>query len=252
MGPEDADLAEVRGWIASADRIAVLTGAGISAESGIPTFRDALTGLWAKFDPAQLASPEGFAADPALVWGWYASRRDGVRQARPNAAHRALADWAAQRPGRMTVITQNVDDLHQRAGSRDVVRLHGDILQDRWFERCPRVAAGGGACTTSQALPGEPPSCAACGNRLRPGVVWFGEALPPEALGAAEEAAQACTLMLVVGTSGAVYPAAGLVHRARSAGARVVIVNPHESELDGVAQRLLRGPAATLLPRLLA
>jgi len=252
VAPEDDGLSEARGWIADADRIAVLTGAGISAESGIPTFRDAQSGLWAKFDPAQLASPEGFAADPGLVWGWYASRRDGVRQAQPNAAHRALADWAAARPGRMTVITQNVDDLHQRAGSAGVIRLHGDILEDRWFDTCRRQGRGESPCDPASATAGEPPSCAECGNRVRPGVVWFGEVLPVAALDAAEQAAQACGLMLVVGTSGAVYPAAGLARTARRAGARVVIVNPHESELDDVAHRCLRGPAATLLPRLLA
>lgn len=252
MAPEDDGLVEARGWIAAADRIAVLTGAGISAESGIPTFRDAQSGLWAKFDPARLASPEGFAADPALVWGWYSSRREGVRRAQPNAAHRALADWATAHPGRLTVITQNVDDLHQRAGSRDVVRLHGDILEDRWFDRCRRQERGEPPCDPASARAGEPPTCADCGNRVRPGVVWFGEALPVAALHAAEQAALRCRLMLVVGTSGAVYPAAGLARTARRSGARVVIVNPHESELDDVADRCLRGPAATLLPRLLA
>ncbi len=252
MAPEDDGLAEVRGWIAAADRIAVLTGAGISAESGIPTFRDAQSGLWAKFDPAQLASPEGFAADPALVWTWYASRRDGVRLAQPNAAHRALADWAAAHPGRLTVITQNVDDLHQRAGSPGVIRLHGDILEDRWFDACRRQERGAPPCEPDSARPGEPPACAECGNRLRPGVVWFGEALPVAALDAAKQAARGCALMLVVGTSGAVYPAAGLARTARRSGGRVVVVNPHTSELDDVADRCLRGPAATLLPRLLA
>ncbi|WP_295641072.1 NAD-dependent deacylase [uncultured Methylibium sp.] len=252
MAPDDDGLAQVRGWIADADRIAVLTGAGISAESGSPTFRDAQSGLWAKFDPARLASPEGFAADPALVWGWYASRRDGVRQAQPNAAHRALADWAAVHRGRLAVVTQNVDDLHQRAGSRDVIRLHGDILEDRWFDTCRRQERGEPPCDPASARAGEPPTCADCGNRVRPGVVWFGEPLPVAALDAAEQAARRCALMLVVGTSGAVYPAAGLARTARRHGARVVIVNPHESELDDVADLCLRGPAATLLPRLLA
>lgn len=252
MAPEDDGLAEVRGWIADADRIAVLTGAGISAESGIPTFRDAQSGLWAKFDPAQLASPEGFAADPGLVWGWYASRRDGVRQAQPNAAHRALADWAAARPGRMTVITQNVDDLHQRAGNTGTIRLHGNILEDRWLGTCAHRARGGNTCDTSWAEAGHPPRCAECGNAVRPGVVWFGENLPLGALNAAEKAAERCAVMLVVGTSGAVWPAAGLAARARRSGATVIIVNPAASEIDAQAHCVLRGTAAQTLPLLLA
>lgn len=244
-------LDEVHGWVAGAARIAALTGAGISAESGIPTFRDAQKGLWSRFDPAQLATPEGFAADPGLVWRWYASRRESVRSALPNAAHRALADLERKRPGVLTVITQNVDDLHQRAGSMGVIRLHGDILEDRWFDRCRRSLQGGSGCDPASAAPGNPPACADCGNRVRPGVVWFGENLPPAALDAASDAARRCDLMLVVGTAGAVYPAAGLAHLARQSGARVVVVNPETSELDAVAHRCLRGTAATLLPRLL-
>lgn len=244
-------LDEVRGWLAHAKHIAVLTGAGISAESGIPTFRDALTGLWARFDPAQLASPEGYAADPGMVWDWYASRRDGVRAAMPNAAHRALAAFERDHPGVLTVITQNVDDLHQRAGSRQVIRLHGDILEDQWFDACQRHEHGGDMCDPASAIAGSPPTCAECGNRVRPGVVWFGENLPVAALEAARNAARDCDLMLVVGTSGAVHPAAGLAHVARRADARVVIINPQESELDAVAALCLRGPAAILLPRLL-
>jgi NAD-dependent deacetylase len=243
-------LDEVRGWLAEAARVAVLTGAGISAESGIPTFRDALTGLWARFDPAQLASPEGYAADPGMVWDWYASRRDGVRAAMPNAAHRALAAFEREHPGVLTVITQNVDDLHQRAGSRQVIRLHGDILEDRWFDACQRHERGGNVCDPAWAAPGSPPVCAECGNRVRPAVVWFGENLPVAALDAARDAARNCDLMLVIGTSGAVHPAAGLAHAARQAGARVVIINPQDSELDELAQHCLRGPAAMVLPRL--
>jgi NAD-dependent deacetylase len=219
----------------------------MSAESGIPTFRDALSGLWSRFDPMQLASEEGFRDDPRRVWDWYAERRDGVRRAQPNAGHRALASYAAAHPGRLTVVTQNVDDLHQRAGVADTIRLHGDILQDRWLFRCAHHPAD----DTSAAVPGRPPRCAECENLVRPGVVWFGEMLPVAAIEAAEQAARGCDVMLVVGTSGAVWPAAGLAALARRAGAHVVIVNPHDSEIDGEAHVVLRGTAATLLPALL-
>jgi NAD-dependent deacetylase len=227
--------------------IAVLTGAGMSAESGIPTFRDAMSGLWSRFDPAQLASEEGFRADPQRVWDWYAERRDGVRAAQPNAGHRALAAFANAHPGVLSVITQNVDDLHQRAGNADAIRLHGDILEDRWFAPCAKRCGR----APSSALPGRPPRCADCGQFVRPGVVWFGEMLPPHALEAAERAAASCRVLLVVGTSGAVWPAAGLASHARRAGAFVAIVNPHASEIDGEAHAVLRGTAATVLPALL-
>ena len=230
--------------------LCVLTGAGMSAESGIPTFRDALTGHWAHLDPMEMASDAGYRSNPARVWGWYAERRDGVRRAEPNAGHRALGAFEARHPGVLTVITQNVDDLHQRAGNPDTIRLHGDILQDRWLEPCPRGVRGP-ACETGWALEDEPPRCGECGNALRPGVVWFGESLPLGAMNAAEAAVDGCSLLLVVGTSGAVWPAAGLAHRARRQGVPVVIVNPEASELDDQAHHVLRGTAAGLLPALL-
>lgn len=250
MHATDPAIAQVRERLDRARRVAVLTGAGMSAESGIPTFRDALTGLWSRFDPAQLASEAGFRADPAMVWNWYAERRDGVRAAQPNAGHHALAAFARARPGVLTLITQNVDDLHQRAGNMDAIRLHGDILEDRWFGPCQR-AARGTACDTARATAGTPPRCAECGNLVRPGVVWFGENLPAGALDAAERAAKTCELMLVVGTSGAVWPAAGLSATAVRSGAYVVIVNPQPSEIDGDADVVIAGTAATVLPRLL-
>lgn len=227
--------------------VCVLTGAGMSAESGIATFRDALSGLWSRFDPAQLASPEGFRADPTLVWNWYAERREGVRRAQPNAGHRALAAFEQRHPGRLTVVSQNVDDLHQRAGNTGTIRLHGDILADQWLDACPR----GLACDTDWATPSSPPRCNDCGNLVRPGVVWFGEALPYRALEAAERAVRQCQVLLVVGTSGAVWPAAGLAAQARRGGAFVAIVNPEPSEIDHEAHLLLPGTAATLLPALL-
>lgn len=238
---------EARRRIAAAGRLCVLTGAGMSAESGIPTFRDAMTGLWSRFDPAELASEDGFRADPGRVWDWYAERREGVRRAEPNAGHRALAAFAARRPGVLTLVTQNVDDLHQRAGNVDTLRLHGDILADRWLEPCCCRPAR----RPEEAVPGRPPRCPGCGVLARPGVVWFGEFLPEGTLAAAQQAAGACDLMLVVGTSGAVWPAAGLAGRARTRGAGVIIVNPNESEIDAEADLVLRGTAATLLPHLL-
>lgn len=245
--PAPEPLADGRALLAGAGRVCVLTGAGMSAESGIATFRDAQTGLWARFDPAQLASPEGFRANPQLVWDWYAERRVGMRRAQPNAGHLALAQFERNHPGRLTVVTQNVDDLHQRAGSVDVIRLHGDILQDTWLEPCRRDPA----CDTGWASATRPPRCDACGNLVRPGVVWFGEMLPVQTLDRAGLLAGSCDVMLVVGTSGAVYPAAGLAHLARRAGARVVIVNPEPSEIDDQAHLILRGTAAHLLPELL-
>lgn len=241
-----ARIEALRPRLQSARRIAVLTGAGMSAESGIPTFRGAMTGLWSRFDPAALASEAGFRAAPERVWAWYAERREGVRMAQPNAGHRALGDFARRHPGRLTLISQNVDDLHQRAGNADTLRLHGDIGVDRWLSACPR----GLGCSPAAAVPGTPPHCADCGNLVRPGVVWFGEALPAATLAAAEQAAAQCELMLVVGTSGAVWPAAGLASLARRAGAFVALVNPHASELDDTAHAVLTGTAAQVLPAL--
>ncbi len=227
--------------------VAVLTGAGMSAESGIPTFRDAMSGLWSRFDPAQLASEEGYREDPRRGWDWYAERRAGVQAAQPNAGHLALAAFHRRHPGVLTLVTQNVDDLHQRAGVPETIRLHGDIGVDQWLRPCRERPA----CDSATAAPGRPPACARCGNLLRPGVVWFGENLPVEALEAAQAAARRCRVMLVVGTSGAVWPAAGLAGLARRHGATVVIVNPHPSEIDDEAHHVLRGTAAGVLPALL-
>jgi NAD-dependent deacetylase len=232
----------VRHWVGAARHIAVLTGAGMSAESGVPTFRDAQTGLWAQFDPQQLATEDAFRANPSRVWDWYAFRRAMLAKVEPNAGHRALAAFAQRHPGRLTLITQNVDGLHQRAGSPDVLALHGNIADDKWLD--PPKAC----CIAQAAVPGSPPRCARCGNMRRPDVVWFGEMLPADALAAAEDAALACDLMLVVGTSGVVYPAAGL---ARTAAGKRVIINPEPTELDDAADAVLHGTAAQLLPQLL-
>ena len=237
---------ELCAWVRSARRIAVLSGAGMSAESGVPTFRDALTGLWARFDPQDLATEAAFRRQPQLVWDWYAERRSALARAEPNAGHDAIAAFQRRHPGRLTLITQNVDGLHQRAGSPGVLALHGELSQDRWLQT-PL------ACCREDALaPGRPPSCPVCGNLRRPGVVWFGEALPEAALSQAQAAAEACELMLVVGTSGEVYPAAGLAALAARCGARVLVLNPEPTALDSVATRCLRESAAQALPWLLA
>jgi NAD-dependent deacetylase len=238
-------LERARQRLAQASNVAVLTGAGISAESGIPTFRDAQAGLWAQYDPMQLASEQGFRRDPALVWRWYAARRERVVAAQPNPGHLALAQ-AESRFAQFHLITQNVDGLHRRAGSRNVNEIHGNILRTVCLGACGFVEDD-----PSSLPPGEPPRCPACGEWLRPGVIWFGQALDSAALSAADEAAAACDLMLVVGTSGLVYPAAGLPARARAAGAAIIVVNLQASELDGIADDVLRGPAATVLPALL-
>ena len=232
-----------------ARHLVVLTGAGISAESGIPTFRDAMTGLWATFDPAQLATREGFLADPPLVWGWYVWRHAMVAGSAPNAGHRALAELAGRRR-RFTLVTQNVDDLHERAGSRDVVRLHGSLGAARCL-LCSRPHTM--PALTLPAADGsriEPPRCPDCGGLVRPGVVWFGEHLPTDALARAQAVADDADAMLVVGTSGLVHPAAGLPARARAAGALVVQVNPQPTELDAVCHHHLRGTATQVLPGL--
>ncbi len=235
----------VRSWIGEARHIAVLTGAGMSAESGVPTFRDAQTGLWSRFNPQDLATEAAFRAHPRRVWDWYVHRREMIAAVQPNAGHQALAHFAKRHPGRLTLITQNVDGLHQRAGHSDALALHGNIVEDRWLDE-PRSCCGAGGVEA-----GHPPRCPVCGNLRRPAVVWFGENLPAAALEAAEHAVRQCGLMLVIGTSGEVYPAAGLAFTAHQSGARVVVINPEATALDVVADLCLHEPAAECLPRLL-
>jgi NAD-dependent protein deacetylase/lipoamidase len=225
--------------------VAVLTGAGISAESGVPTFRDAQTGLWEKFDPLELATPSAFARNPKLVWDWYAWRRDLVARVAPNAAHIALVAIERRAPA-FLLATQNVDGLHAKAGSRKLVELHGNIgrvkcardgtLVDAWDEPADNL----------------PPRCRACGAFRRPDVVWFEEMLPAGALHAAEDAARRCDLLLVVGTSAEVYPAAGLPRLARAAGASVVEINPEPTPITASADFSLRGRAGAVLPALVS
>jgi NAD-dependent deacetylase len=238
MLPLDRAVAALR----SARHVCVLTGAGISAESGVPTFRDAQTGLWARYRPEELATPEAFAREPARIWEWYEWRRELVRGAQPNAGHRALVELASLVP-RLTLVTQNVDGLHQRAGSCDVIEYHGNILRDRCgvegtpAERSPLSITG-------------LPECARCGELLRPDVVWFGEPIPRDALLRADAAAADCDVFLSVGTAAVVYPAAGLAERALRSGATLVEVNTDATGLSPLVDCALHAPAGAVLPQL--
>jgi NAD-dependent deacetylase len=249
MPPIDAPI--ITG-LRNATRVVILTGAGVSAESGIPTFRDKQTGLWENFDATELATPYAFERDPALVWGWYEWRRAAVFNAQPNRAHRAIVTIADHVP-QFTLITQNVDDLHERAGSRDVLHLHGELSRP-YCENCRQPYAHP---TEIPQLPPagariDPPRCVSCGAKIRPGVVWFGERLPDDAWDSARDAAQGCDLFLVCGTSSIVQPAASLTDIADEAGATTIQVNPNPTGADGSVTFILRGSAGMVLPQLVA
>lgn len=235
-------MEQARRWIAEAHSIVVLTGAGVSAESGIPTFRGP-GGLWRERKPEQLASPEGFAKDPRLVWEWYDWRRTVIKDVQPNPAHFAIAELERRAP-RFSLVTQNVDGLHDRAGSRNVLKLHGDI----WMVRC--VKCGREARDERAPMPELPPRCD-CGGMLRPGVVWFGESLPVETWHAAGEATRSADVVIVAGTSAVVYPAAGLVPLAKASGARVIECNMEETPFSAQLDRSFRGRAGEILPELI-
>ncbi len=249
--PPDPLLAQVRQLLAGAAEVLVLTGAGVSAESGVPTFRGE-DGLWRNYRPDQLATPEAFARDPSLVWEWYAWRRAKLAPCRPNAAHLALARWMAARAG-ITLVTQNVDGLHHEAARvvsaelgrpiPDPLTLHGSIVHDRCTRCASRVPAA--------EWHGAPPRCAACGALMRPDVVWFGEILPADQLGRAARAAATAAACLVVGTSGVVYPAVGLAHQVVAGGAPLIVVDPGPTALDHDAHVVLRGSAGDTLPLIL-
>ncbi|MBC7104472.1 MAG: NAD-dependent deacylase [Firmicutes bacterium] len=236
-------MEEARRLLRTARRVAVLTGAGVSAESGIPTFRGP-GGLWRNFRPEELATPEAFARDPRLVWEWYAWRREVIAAARPNAAHLVLARMEEYYPD-FTLITQNIDGLHQAAGSRNVVELHGNI----WRVRCLRE---GKTMEYREVPPARIPPTCSCGALLRPDVVWFGEALPEAELARAFAAARECDLMLVVGTSAVVQPAASLPYVVRRHGGAVIEVNTERTPVSEIATRSFLGPAARVLPELWA
>ena len=235
------DLADLRDRLGPATPVAVLTGAGISAASGIPTFRGKDDSLWSQYRPEQLATPEAFAHDPELVWRWYDWRRGLIADARPNPAHEALVVLA--RRTQFSLITQNVDGYHQQAGSTDVIEFHGSI----WMLRC--TVCDHAAEDHRVPLP-IPPRCPECGELLRPGVVWFGEGIPPTAHEAAMQAAANSRVFLVIGTAGAVYPAAGLVDVARSHGAFVAEFNLEPSGITDRADLFVPGNAAETIPLL--
>ena len=223
-----------------ARRVVALTGAGISAESGVPTFRGP-EGLWRTFRAEQLATPEAFSRDPKLVWEWYDWRRERIATVRPNAGHRVLAAWEARFPV-FTLVTQNVDGLHPLAGSRHLLELHGNI----WQTRC----TSDGTIRDNREVPLAelPPRCPSCGALVRPHIVWFGESLDRDTLQAAHAACGAADVVLVVGTSGLVYPAAGLPRVAADAGATVIEINPDVTPLTADAAISIRGNAGAVLP----
>jgi NAD-dependent deacetylase len=234
--------------LAGAGRVLVSSGAGMSKESGIPTFRDAMEGLWASFDPQALATEDGFRADPRRVWSWYAWRRERVSYARPNPGHVALAQMEALVP-ELVVVTQNVDGLHAQAGSTDVVELHGNIRRVKCLDR--GHAYDGPLPPFEDGDEQDPPPCPVCGSPLRPDVVWFGEMLPAAAVERAWALAERCDALLLIGTSGTVWPAAELPLVARRHGGLIVEVNPTPSELTHTADVFLAGPAGEVLPALL-
>ncbi len=236
----DEDVARAAEILRSARRVVAFTGAGVSAESGVPTFRGP-GGLWEGRPVEEVATPGAFRADPATVWRFYEERRCRLATVQPNPAHRVLASWEDRFPS-YTLATQNVDGLHRAAGARCVLELHGSL----WGVRC--TACGGEREDRAVPLPELPPRCPLCGGMERPAVVWFGEALPAAVIAEAQAAAETCDALVVVGTSAVVYPAAGLVRIAAAAGARVIEVNPAASALAHLADVTLRGPAGTLLP----
>jgi NAD-dependent deacetylase len=240
-GMTSAEVRAAAAVLGKARRVVAFTGAGVSAESGVPTFRGT-EGLWEGWPVAEVASPRGFYADPRKVWRFYEERRANLLRVGPNPAHHTLARWQ-RRFGSFVLATQNVDGLHQAAGSTEVMELHGSI----WTIRCSNCERE--RVDRTAPLPELPPRCVECCGLERPGVVWFGEQLPSDVIESAVAAVTACDVLLVVGTSAVVYPAAGLVEMAARAGATVVEVNPEASALAHLASVALRGPAGVLLPQ---
>jgi NAD-dependent deacetylase len=238
--------------LGSSTRLVVFTGAGVSKESGIPTFRDALDGLWAKYDPQQLATPEAFRRNPKLVWDWYTFRRGLLAAAAPNPGHYAIAqleDWLPQ----VVVITQNIDGFHQAVGSSDVIELHGNLSRNKCFANCRGEPTLVDVDELAWDKDAGPPRCPYCEEAyVRPDVVWYHEILPASALQRAQEFSATADVMLVVGTSGAVYPANQLPVLAKRSGATVIEVNPDVSLITKYADIFLEGPSGEILPQVVA
>jgi NAD-dependent deacetylase len=228
-------------------QLTVLSGAGISAESGVPTFRDVETGLWAKVDPYEISSEQGWRRHPEKVWAWYLWRHHLMQGVEPNNGHRAVAAW--QDHAEVHVVTQNVDNLHERAGSEQVYHLHGSLFEFR-CDRCQREYIGELPHMPEPVETVSPPRCD-CGGLIRPNVVWFGEPLPESAWQKSVEAVGNADLVIVVGTSSIVYPAAGLPELALANGIPVIEVNPERTPLSDAATAAVREPAAVALPTLL-
>ena len=225
-----------------AERAVALTGAGVSQESGLRTFRDAQTGLWSEYKPTELASPEAFERDPKLVWDWYAMRREKVREVEPNPGHFALAEMAHHFPD-FSLITQNVDNLHRKAGSPRVIELHGNLQR-------VKCSSCGQQVETWEDVGEDIPRCETCGGLLRPDVVWFGESLPRAELESAVEVARACQVFFSIGTSGTVQPAASLAYAARNRGAVVVEINAEPTQLTEKVDFALHSKSGEILPAL--
>ena len=234
--------AKLISFLRSATHITTLTGAGVSAESGLRTFRDAETGIWAQYRPEDLATPEAFERNPELVWEFYAARRLKSGEVQPNPGHYALAEMGRRIP-HFTLVTQNIDGLHQSAGSEGVIELHGNIRRIRCTRGC-------GLFTEWEDVQGKVPACPKCGAKLRPDVVWFGEMLPPEALEAAIQAAHTCQAFFSIGTSGLVQPAASLAYMAKQRGAVVVEINAEETPLTPSVDYFFEGRSGEILPEL--
>ena len=240
------ELRTLASRLRAARTVTVMTGAGVSAASGVPTFRGP-EGLWRSFRPEDLATPSAFARDPALVWEWYAWRRERVASCRPNAAHDVLARWSRDDAPEVRVVTQNVDDLHLRAGTRDLIRLHGSLWETKCFDGC---AAGARAWRDEAvSLSNRLPRCPHCGGLARPAVVWFGEPLDATDVAYASEAAS-CDVFLTVGTSAIVYPAAGFARIAHDRGAFIAEINLEQTPASAFADVSILGAAEDVLPAL--
>jgi NAD-dependent deacetylase len=238
----DSHLQQIASWLQNARRVSILTGAGVSKESGIPTFREAQTGLWAKYDPERLATPGGFKSDPKLVWQWYDHRRQLLSSIKPNPGHIAVAELEKLAQN-VSVITQNVDGLHMLAGSSNVIELHGSLQSFICFDNhhsIDNIAIG----------LKEPPTCNECGSLVRPNVVWFGEMLPEGIFEKAHKLVCNCDLLFVIGTSGMVQPSASLPLTAKLQGVKVIEINPEATPITDIANIFLQGQSGQLMPRI--